>query len=369
MKKFNLSKQNTIFLIGFLMCTIIPLAFINTKYPYVSELDNKNFSQIPKLGTTGFTQNFDNYLNERIGGRDFMIEAYEDFNLTIFKELVHPNYSIGKKGHYFPKMHTNIKYGDYHEKFVNMTDKINKYCNLHGASFYLIFDPEKQSVYRNFLPDGINYDNKWVSEFVDKCKQKNIKVIDNTELLINKAKSEKVYNTKFDSAHWNALGAFYGIQNLSLAIHQDFEEVPILDKNMFNVSSINEQYLGQSRILINEQVPQFKLMIPYSSDLKKWNGKISLNKNYTAFFRFLNQSNNADKLPNALVFQGSYINHYPELLIPLFRQYTGIHNYQNILNLPYYFEIFKPDIVILDVAEYVFDDRYFDSSQMQNINW
>ena len=48
-------------------------------------------------------------------------------------------------------------------------------------------------------------------------------------------------------------------------------------------------------------------------------------------------------------------------------EYIGVHDYQNVLNLDYYFNIFQPSIVF-EVAEYTFSDSYFlDSRKM--LHW
>lgn len=42
----------------------------------------------------------------------------------------------------------------------------------------------------------------------------------------------------------------------------------------------------------------------------------------------------------------------------------GVHDYQNVLNLDYYLNVFRPDVVVFEVAEYALTDTYFDSELM-----
>lgn len=68
------------------------------------------------------------------------------------------------------------------------------------------------------------------------------------------------------------------------------------------------------------------------------------------------------------MFQGSYYNRGARFIASRSSTYVGVHNYQNVLELPYYYIIFKPDVVIFDAAEYVFTDYYFDSSKMNEMD-
>lgn len=40
-------------------------------------------------------------------------------------------------------------------------------------------------------------------------------------------------------------------------------------------------------------------------------------------------------------------------------EYIYVHNYQNVIKFPYYFNIFQPDCVIFEIAEYTFTEKYF----------
>ena len=74
--------------------------------------------------------------------------------------------------------------------------------------------------------------------------------------------------------------------------------------------------------------------------------------------------------PKALVFQGSYMNSYGcKFFENAFSKYIMVHDYQNVIDFPYYYNIFQPDCVIFEVAEYVFNDTYFNYEKMMSINY
>lgn len=52
-----------------------------------------------------------------------------------------------------------------------------------------------------------------------------------------------------------------------------------------------------------------------------------------------------------------------------FGEYISVHDYQNIINFPYYFNIFKPECVVFEVAEYTFTDAYFNFERMNAIRF
>ena len=68
-----------------------------------------------------------------------------------------------------------------------------------------------------------------------------------------------------------------------------------------------------------------------------------------------------------MVFQGSYLNGREKYLADRFSEYISIHNYQNIFNIDYYYNIFQPDIVIFEVAEYTINNTYFTLEKMENM--
>lgn len=48
-------------------------------------------------------------------------------------------------------------------------------------------------------------------------------------------------------------------------------------------------------------------------------------------------------------------------------EYIAVHDYQNITDLDYYFNIFKPEYVVFEAAEYVFFNQYFSYDRMVNM--
>lgn len=355
-----------IYIICFLLIMIIPLAFINTASGVRSELDNRYLAEFPSEGDD-FVPGFETYIKDRIGFRNEMIHAYDLINDRLFNELTHPTYTYGKNGYVFFNMHNNIKYSSFHKTFAEMLLKLQQYVEARGSNFYFIFEPEKISVYRDYLPEGVNYNDEWVEQFTSYLSELGVNYVDAGVILKERSKTEMVFDKMYDAGHWNDLGEYYATNMLLQRIHQDVPEVLPLDLSMFRIEQVNAKYLKNSEFVINETIPVFDLKTNYDNVTDKWSDDIKTNPSFKYFHYFINRSAGADDLPKALVFQGSYYNRRPEFFVPAFSEFIGIHNYQNILDIEYYFNIFKPDIVILDAAEYVFTNYYFDQSRMNSL--
>ena len=347
---------------------IIPSLAINHQSNAISEIDNKVLTQFPEWGE-GFQDGVEIYIRERLGGRDGMITAYTVVNDFLFQEMVHPTYTYGKDGYVFFKMHDNIEYSEFHQEFVRMVSKIDTYCKERGIKFYFLFDPEKISVYRRYLPEGVNYENEWVDQLINEMENMGIVCINNTDYLTALSYEEIIFNKKYDAGHWNDLGGFYGLNHLFGRIHEDFAMVEPLSLNDFDISVEHKDSLPVSEFKIDEDVPKFQLKTRYKDYSAEVYKEIKIDPSYQHFHYYVNQEENAKSNPKILTFQGSYLNGRPPFIIANASTEIGIHNYQNILDFDYYFNIFRPDIVIFEVAEYVFSDRYFNYGRMKNLDF
>lgn len=347
---------------------LMPIIFMNNKRNVVSDIDNKVLPNFPIWGDDNFTLNIESYLEDRIGGRAWMISTYANINNVLANELTHPTYTYGQDGYIFFNMHNNIIYNDYHKTFAEMVYKIQNYCEERGVHFYFMFNPEKISVYRRYLPKGVNYNDYWVNEMMCYMDKLGIKYVNTTELLTNLSYSEQIFNRKYDAGHWNDLGCFYATNELLQRINEDIPEVKPLSINLFDVSTTVKVYLPNSQFKITEEVPVFSLKTSYKNITSSWVNEVDINSSFKHFHYYINNAEGAKDLPKTLIFQGSYYNRGPQFLVSATSEDIGIHNYQNILNFDYYFNIFQPDVVIFDVAEYVFSDRYFSSLDMENMD-
>ena len=364
-----------IVVIFFSAIIMIPILNFNFTSGAVSEIDNRMLTENPfsdaSLNNGGdLSESIQNYVNDRIGLRDEMILTYTVLNDRVFGKMVHPSYEYGKDGDVFGAGITTstYEYSDFHEAFADMVKEIQDYCNERNIPFLFVFNPAKPAVLSAYLPDGVNYDREWVSEFLTALDERNVNYIDNTKLLIDKtANGEVVFNKKYDANHWNDLGAYYGTNAILEELKKDLPTVHVNGENDIIISEKLETTLPVSKFPINEMVPQISINADMNREMTSmFDNELERNVSYSTFGYYQNHERVEEGAPKALVFQGSYMNKFGyKYLANGFGEYIYIHDYQNILNFDYYFNIFQPDCVIFEVAEYTFSDSYFNYERMK----
>ena len=200
-----------------------------------------------------------------------------------------------------------------------------------------------------------------------KLKEYNVHFISNEELLKEKSKTEQVYNVKYDAGHWNDLGAFYGSNHILESVQEEFPQVPLGKKDNFDIRTVVQTSLPVSHFEIYEEVPGFsdKNQENIENISEDYRG-IKLNENYHEFSYLVNHQAGAEELPRVLMFQGSYYNGRQQFLQSAFQEYITVHNYENFIDFDYYFNIFQPDYVILESAEYATNGNYFSYWGLEN---
>lgn len=357
----------------FVLMIAAPVVTMNMTPDSISKIDNRALAKFPfgeDAPNGDLTKNIENYVQDRIGFRDKMILAFTMLNDKLFGKMVHPTYCYGKEGYIFFKMGANIQYGEFHEAFADMVKKIQTYCEERGIPFLFAFDPSKTSVLTQYLPRGVNYDNRWVNTFLQALDKRNINYVDNTALMIQKSlDKEAVFNQKYDAGHWNDLGAFYGVNNMLVALHDKVDAIHINLIDELNISERLATSLPVSTFPIHEYVPFFSFKNISEENISNlYSKELERERRYPVFSYFVNNERRSEGSPKVLVFQGSYLNgDRSKYLRNSFGEYIAIHNYQNVINFPYYFNIFKPDCVLFEVTEYTFNNTHFDLSRMKSM--
>lgn len=357
-------------IITFIAILLMPSLFFNWKKDYVSEIDNRKLTEFPndQVSSGDLTKDIENFLNDRIGFRNQIIRTYTKINDKVFGVMEHPTYTYGKNGYVFFKMHRAIKYNDFHKEFVSMVGKIQRYCDERDVPFVFCFNPAKMSALSQHLPPGVNYDSSWVNEMISALRAEGVNVVDNSEYLKTLAETEYVFNKKFDAGHWNDLGAFYGMNKILSSLNAELPSVDVNKVEDFEFRIKIETSLPVSEFEIYDETPEFISKINYENKTESYNGEVLLNQNFPTFYDLVIPSNVEKGLPKAMVFQGSYVNGKGnKFLTEQLGEYIAIHNYQNILNFEYYYNIFKPDCVIFEVAEYTIINNYFNLELMKEI--
>lgn len=361
-------------IIVFAVIIILPLTFFNFKPNSVSAIDNRLLAENPfSEGVEGdLSQNIEGYIGDRIGFREDMITAYTLLNDKLFGKMVHPSYSYGKDGYVFGAGITaGGEFSDYHIVFADMVKELQTYCEDRGVPFLFVFNPAKPAVLSDYIGAGINYNREWVDMFFAELDKRGVNYLDNTTTL-KKANEDGivVYNQKYDANHWNDTGSFYGTNAILEKLSERVANVYINKLSDFKLGEETMYSLPVSKFPIEESVPKYELTCDYTDNSSLYSSEIALHPSYRGFGSYINEQRKSEGAPSALVFQGSYMIGFGyKYLINSFSEYNYVHDYQNVTDLPYYFNIFKPDCVIFEVAEYTFSEGFFEQERMKNIDY
>lgn len=367
MKKLHIAT-----IILFFAVLLIPIVTFEWGNSVVSEIDNRMLTENPfgqNLGVSDTIKQLDPYVKDRIGLRTGMIRAYTRLSDSIFGEMVHPTYTYGQDGYvFFRATGGGPHMGEYHRQFAAMVAEIQRYCDERNIPFVFVFNPAKTSVLSDKLAEGINYNNGWVEEFLKLLDEYGVRYVDNTVILKEKTSAgEAVFNQQYNAGHWNDLGAFYGINAVLEQLQSDFPNLHVNSKDDFEITQKLNTTLMVSEFPINEYEPIFTAKEAFLDISSELCGEVQMDEQYKTFAYRVNEAQKKQGAPKALVFQGSYINGMGyKFLANSFGEYIAVHDYQNVLNMPYYFNIFQPDCVIFEVAEYVFSDSYFSREGIKN---
>lgn len=354
MKKFTIKKA---FVLVFALLFLLPLAFFRFGHNIESTTDN---AMLPELSEGAGLVDYTEYFRKRLGLRDLAVDGYIDLSDRLFGQLEHPLYCWGQDGYCYLKVKSNAVDESFLDAFCRYLRQVQDFCEQRGTDFMYCLNPSKSTVYPEYLPKGYIYSDRWLNTLYEKLEAYGVHYVSNAEVLRERAATEQVYNKKFDAAHWNDLGAFYGTNNILQAMAQDWPAIRPLEFSDFDIGTTTARSLLVSDFRINEEIPVFSnVHSDQILDLSTRYDDIRINA--TNFERAYYVNTAADEsLPRVLFFHGSYYNGWREMYYSSFRSVASIHNYQNILDFVYYYNIFQPEYVLIESVEFATSKVNFD---------
>ncbi len=353
------------FLVFMAVLTALPLIKFNWDKNSISPIDNRKLTEFD-LQDGDKTKMIEAFLKDRIGFRTIGIDTFTELNDMLFGEMVHPTYTYGQNGYVFFKLKAEQADTEFIDTYCRYIKKVQDYCDEREVPFIYCINPSKTTVYSRYLPKGYTYKNDFITELYKALKKYEIHYISNVELLTEKAQTEQVFNVKYDAGHWNDLGCFYGTNHLLDEISKDFPAVRQHTRDDFVISEKLETTLPVSHFRINEKVPYYENKREKKVENRAAQfSSIKLDNNYRSYGVHINKNKGSDKLPRVLFFHGSYYNSHVRFYDTSFQETYQIHNYQNFIDFDYYFNLFKPDCVILESAEYATTKGYFSIDKMR----
>lgn len=348
-----------LYIVLIMIALIIPAISINTEKNVQSMMDNRVLKEFPERDSIN-PKTVEAYINDRIGFREEMITASQYADLTLFNELNHPLFMLGKNGWIYTREWDSIDYQHLDEdtEYINNITKFlnnaQEYCHENGMGFCFFLSPNKESIYPEMYPDGYNIANQdnRSDRIIEGLNNLGVDYIDARIPLLEKKDTILVCNKKNDAGHWNDAGAYLGMERLySDYIFPNYPDVGMLDLAEFHIGTRRDKYLMNSYIIINEDVPWYTLI-----DTKVIDTSEQLAENHeviTYGFQFKNSSANSGR--KILIFGYSYLDNFEanKYFTNHFSEVTMLH-IANMHNLFDYVEELDPDILIIEAAERVF---------------
>lgn len=351
--------SNLVFSVLFMGILILPVIFLNTKENQISGIDNRVLAEWP-----GITWNLssksaiEDFLDDRIGFREEMIEAYIELNDKLFHVMEHPLFMYGEDGHIFFKdasyiagyqrLNTDAAFLD---SMVGFLEQTQDYLESKNIEFLYFLCPDKKTIYPEYFPKSIHVktDNESVIEHMRSAlSSTDVNYIIPDRELLEAKKSQVVYNRKYDATHWNEFGAMLGHKLIDERIQEWFDDVPPLSEDDFDLSYKTMETLDVAKFPIHEEVPSYTLKNELGQDSTGYLEPY-LHCTTTSFYTHY-QNPNAGNGKILLVFTDSYFAGYTRFYTNRFSEVYFVHR-QNYDYLQYLVNLTFPDVVIFETAE------------------
>lgn len=360
-----------IFVILFFSILVLPVLAFNHTEGAISEIDNRKLAPFP-LSQDGqdvdsYPALIEDYISDRIGFRDDMILQYTLLNDKVFGLMEHPMYIYGKEGQVYTKgFAEQIPEKEHYLAFAHLIKQMQDYCEERCVPFLFAFTPTKHSIVTEYIPDGIHVSHEWVDQFMAELDRLGVNYVDNTATLLESYHNgERVFNRQYDSNHWSDLGAFYGTNAILSRMHEDMPAiVPNEMQNFDQIETLKESLLV-SEFPINETILSIrsKYIDEYIDHTEPMKQEIEHHPSYGYYLNLVNPRKPEGAFPRVMVFHGShYMGNAKYYFTEAFHEFIAIHNYENAANFPYYYNIFKPDYVILEFGEHTVYDTFTDEA-------
>ncbi|NMB13932.1 MAG: hypothetical protein GX985_01575 [Gallicola sp.] len=372
--------RKKIFIGILLIIILIPIVNLNTEENQVSTIDNRTLTDLFPEDTTSQKQNldfhlmsmqFEDYLSDRIGFREEMLGIYGNGYNSIFGVLKHPSYEYGKEKEVFYSYAAEPADKEFVDNFNNFMGTVQRYLEVRGIDFVFAANPSKNDIYPEKLPDSVHtsYGNM---EYLRTLLPNNFFTsIDNVEYLQNVDAQERIFDEQYDVGHWTDYGAILGISNMIEPMREKHPNIGSISFEEYQKEKIVQEYLPNSKIKINQEITKYHSKNPQHVNPKEYQAalKNELKLHPTHSTLRIDQNPNNPDAPSLLIFRGSFMNGKEDFYTDDFSEVIGIHNYENIFDIDYYLNLFKPDIVLFEVAASAFNEGYFNPNAFWSVHF
>lgn len=369
---------NFIFALVFVGMIFLPFCLLDTTEIIDSSLENRRMTMWPGWH---FNQEinawYGHYVEDRVAFRETAVRFYMDATYAVFGEFSEDLHMYGKDGEVFPADDGYIRAYQHLatdeeliDSLVTYLDRTNQYLEKQGIPFVFLAGLDKKTVYGEEMPDYIHVDTTKESimeMLARKLTEKQVPYVIPVQELQEAKQAERVYNQKFDSAHWNARGAMIGLRLLNEKVREMDPDVPLLTEDVFTVSS-EEKTLEFISLPITEEVPVYMLKSEYGDSILADGSLLDVLPHVagTGIQHYLNENALSDK--TILILQDSFLDGKQDFFAYRYQNVYMISR-QNYESMQYYVETLKPDVVVFENAERAFVDDLYAYTNLANVTY
>lgn len=369
---------NFIFVLVLVGMIFLPFCLLDTTEIIDSSLENRRMTMWPGWH---FNQEinawYGHYVEDRVAFRETAVRFYMDATYAVFGEFSEDLHMYGKDGEVFPADDGYIRAYQHLatdeeliDSLVTYLDRTNQYLEKQGIPFVFLAGLDKKTVYGEEMPDYIHVDTTKESimeMLARKLTEKQVPYVIPVQELQEAKQAERVYNQKFDSAHWNARGAMIGLRLLNEKVREMDPDVPLLTEDVFTVSS-EEKTLEFISLPITEQVPVYMLKSEYGDSILADGSLLDVLPHVagTGIQHYLNENALSDK--TILILQDSFLDGKQDFFAYRYQNVYMISR-QNYESMQYYVETLKPDVVVFENAERAFVDDLYAYTNLANVTY
>lgn len=378
MKTKKMKILNFIFCLAFVGMIFVPFCMLDTTEVIDSTLENRRMTMWPGWGfSRELNEWYGHYVEDRVGFREEAVQTYMTVVHSVFGEFSDDMHMYGKNGEVFPadrdyiRAYQNLATDEeLIDDFVTYLDRTDEYLEKQGIPFFFLAGLDKKTVYGEYMPDYIHVDESKESimeMLARKLDDAGVAYVIPVKEYQEMKKYKQLYNTKYDTAHWNAHGAFYALQILNAMIMEENPKVPLLDTGDYNVT-VEEVAMEFVSLPITERVYVFTPSKYYQeSTIQDYELSFKLeHMEGTSVQHFINENAQSDQ--TILILQDSFLQDNAHFFTTRYREVYMISR-QNYERMQYYVETLEPDVVVFENAERAFVDDLYAYVNLANVTY
>ncbi len=373
--------QKTLILLFLAVIFIPPVKMLLSPRILWSDTEKRKLAEPPVVPATALQSSvifsvIDDYLNDHFGYRDFFIKRYHHEMEKLFGQTgLHSKVLLGREGWYFYTANNQIE--DYQGKTPLRESQLHTWIAAHnaraewlgkrGIEYLLMAPPEKHTIYPEYLPEHIQKLRKTsrFEQLINATRQSPLPYLINLHAPLTDAKDGQHLYYKADT-HWNTRGAYVAFQSIIRELQRLFPDIIFTSDFLFGPDIVKtcdtvpgHCDLARMLMLQDEVTEVFPTLAPF---------KTCAEPRSLHHYQLSNFTQPRDKPSRvrgcpqkeltAVVFQDSFFAEIQPFISENFRHVLYLMKDYDQQNLEEIFEVFTPDVVILEIAERDLFDGY-----------